>query len=359
VTTALALRRMRHLFSGSPGAVAQPFASQRSVFEIAFTLVGVFYAANLYFTFSHLQLWSGFARSRTLDALWPVAWVELVGIATSVHIIMGLLLIGSVVAALMPGRRAARIAAFLGLFLFHALLNSFGKINHAFHGWILCAFLWIFLPDGTRATIGATRIGRQHLINGFWSAMAIQGVSYTLAGSWKVLGAIPQALRGEVHSLAPDALGSHIAHRLLQTGSESLLGGLFIEHAWLSWPSFVFVLYLQVFALWAVFRPVLHRAWGLGLISFHFMVYLSMGVIFEPPVLLMGILFLCSPFAPEWRLREMLGALPVVGGVADRIFGAVLAGAGSPREVEQGRDGAVGAHGPGDLRAPREPLSGR
>jgi hypothetical protein len=353
------LRRIRHLLSGSPRAVATPFASQRSRFEIAFTLVGVFYVANLYLTFTQIQGWSGLARSRALDALWPVAWVESAGIATSVHVIMGLFLAGSVAAALMPGRRLARIVAFLGLFLFHALLNSFGKINHAFHGWILCAFLWIFLPDGTRAIVGATRVGRQHLLNGFWSALAIQGVCYSLAGIWKVLGVIPQALRGEVHSLAPDALGIHIAHRLLQTDSESLLGALFIEHAWLGWPSFVIVIYLQVFTLCAVFRPALHRVWGAGLISFHFMVFLTLSVIFEPPVLLMGILFLCSPFAPEWRLREVASALPILGSLADRALGALPGSFADTREGEECFDGAVGTHGPGDFRAPGESLSGR
>jgi hypothetical protein len=359
VKIALVLRRIRHLLSGSPSAVAQPFSTQRSRFEIALTLVGVFYAANLYLTFTQIQHWSGLARSTALDALWPVAWVESAGIATSVHFIMGLLLIGSVAAALMPGRRAARIVAFLGLFLFHALLNSFGKINHAFHGWILCAFLWIFLPDGSRAIVGATRVGRQHLLNGFWSAMAIQGVCYTLSGTWKALGVIPQALRGEIHSLSPEALGSHIAHRLLQTNSESLLGAVFIEHAWLGWPSFVFVLYLQVFALWAVFRPALHRAWGAGLISFHFMVFLSMGVIFEPPVLLLGILFLCSPFAPEWRLREVLRSLPVLGILAERALGALPGRVEDTREGEECFDGAVGTHRPGDFPTPGESLSGR
>jgi len=359
VTPALALRRARRWLSGPRGALEHPFALQRARFETAFTLVGVFYAANLYLTFTQLQHWASLARARALDPLWPVAWVESVGIATSVHAIMGLLLVGSVAAALLPGRRAARTLAFLGLLLFHALLNSFGKINHSSHGWLLCAFLWIFLPDGTRGTVGATRVGRQHLLNGFWSGMAIQAVCYSLAGTWKVLGAIPQALRGEVHSLAPDALGTHIAHRLLQTGGDSLLGGFFIDHAWLGWPSFAFVLYLQVFALWAVFRPPLHRAWGAGLISFHFMVYLTLGVIFEPPVLLMGILFLCSPFAPEWRLREVLGALPVLGGLARRVLGSAPRGIADAGEGQEGLDGAVGAHGLGDLRSPREPLSSR
>jgi hypothetical protein len=349
VIGALALRRARRFFSGGRRGTPHPFRAQRASFDVAFTLVRVFYAANLYFTFTHLQLWSGFARLRALEPIWPVAWAESLGIATSVHLIMGLLLVGSVAAALLPGRRSARVAAFLGLFFFHALLNSFGKINHAFHGWILCAFVWIFLPDGTRATLGATRIRRQQLLNGFWGAMAIQGLCYSLAGSWKLLGVIPQAWHGQIHSLAPDALGAHIAHRLLQTDAQSLLGAFFIDHAWLGWPSFLFVIYLQIFALWSVFRPALHRVWGIGLISFHFMVFLTMGIVFEPPVLLMGLLFLCSPFAPEWRLREIARALPVLGGVADRALAAVLGRAGDASQGEQVGDGALGAHRLEDL----------
>ncbi len=48
--------------------------------------------------------------------------------------------------AVFSHRRWARLLAFLGLLEFVALENSFGKINHAHHLWVLTAFLLVFLP---------------------------------------------------------------------------------------------------------------------------------------------------------------------------------------------------------------------
>lgn len=339
------LRRGRRFFSGGRRGSPAPLRAQRRAFDAAVTLVSAFYAGNLFFAFQNLRLGSGHLDTRAIEALWPVFWVEPLGIAASVSGMMLLMVVGAAAAALLPGRRVARILAFLGVFFFHAYLNSFGKINHAFHGWILASFLLIFLPDGGRERLARRAASRQRYLNAFWSAMAVQGLTYTLAGSWKALAAIPQALRGEVHSFSPDGLATHIAHRLLQTNSDSLLGPFFIDHAWIGWPSFVFVLYLQVFALWAVFRPSLHRLWGIGLISFHFMVYLTMSIAFGPPVLLLGLCFVCSPFAGELDLRAVASELPLFGPLLRRLLVASSAGRLETGQGEQLADGALGAHG--------------
>jgi hypothetical protein len=59
-----------------------------------------------------------------------------------------------------------------------------------------------------------------------------------------------------------------------------------------------------LFSLIVVFRPSLHRLWGFMLLTFHFGVFLLMDISFELQPLVLSVLFLFSPFAPErtnWR----------------------------------------------------------
>lgn len=337
------LRRLRRLLAAAGPCRAEPLRAQRRAALSARALVHVFYAANLYLVFRHLRLWSGWRETTALDPLWPVAWVPRVGIPLGVDAILTLLLAGAFAAALRPGWRPARVAVFLGLLGFHAFENSFGKINHSSHGWVLTSLLLIGLPDAGSRELERSRLARQRLLNAFWSAQAMLLLVYSMAGIWKALEVVPQLWRGEVHGLAPTALAFHIAHRLLQTGEQSLLGPFFIEHPGLGWAPFLATLYLQIAAIAVAFRPSLHRLWGAALIGFHFMVYLTMAVSFHPQVLLMGILVLASPFDPGWSWRRRAADLPLLGAVASRVF------PGEPGQAQQAVQGAVGSHRLGDL----------
>lgn len=291
-------------------------------FDRAYTIVGVFYACNLFVVFQYIHGWRRLSEIQQIDPLWPVFWVPWLGIETAVHGIMATVVVGALAGAFLPHRRSARIAAFLGLLFYHAFINSFGKIGHAWHPWFLCALLLIFLPDGTRSRLAPSRAQRQRYLNAFWSAQAMQLILYSMAGFHKVTGVVPQMLRGQVHSFAPEALSYHIAHRLVQTESESILGEAMIAIPALGWLPFLFTMYLQAFAIWVAFRPSLQRPWALGLIGFHFMTYLTMDVSFGPTILLLGIFFLCSPFAPgELDWRRGLRDLPLFGSFIARWAG--------------------------------------
>lgn len=339
------LRGVRRFFAGRGRGSRASFRAQRSAARSARLLVRVFYAANLYLVFRHLRLWPGWLEIAAIDPLWPVSWVPLVGIEPAVHAILTLLLAGAFAAALLPGWRPARGLACLGLLLFHGFANSFGKINHSSHGWLLASFLLTFLPDAGPAALERSRVLRQRTLNAFWSAQAMLLVFYALSGLWKSLAALEQLVRGEVHGLAPSALALHIAHRLLQTGDQSLLGPFFIEHPLLGWPPFLLTLYLQVASPWVAFRPSLHRLWGAGHVAFHFAVYLTMAVSFHPQVLVVGILLLASPLDPACGWRRRVADLPLLAGLAERALRLVR----ESRETEQGVDGALRSHRVGDL----------
>ena len=93
----------------------------------------------------------------------------------------------------------------------------------------------------------------------------------------------------------------------------SLLGSFAIEYQYLGWALMLGSVYLQLFALWVVFRPSLRRLWGLGLIAFHVGTYLVMAIDFSPSCLLLAVLLIApAPGAdPGWRAR--LQDLPVIG----------------------------------------------
>ena len=96
-----------------------------------------------------------------------------------------------------------------------------------------------------------------------------------------------------------------------------------IAYPRLGWPLYPLAIYVEVFALLAVFRPRLHRPWGCGLIGLHVGNCCSMGIVFNVNVLLLGLFFVLSPFAPTrldlWLWRD----LPMVG-VARGVLTSVI-----------------------------------
>ncbi len=121
-----------------------------------------------------------------------------------------------------------------------------------------------------------------------------------------------------VRSIAPNALPLLVTQKWLQTGDHPLLADFFVQHLWLAWPVHLLVIYIELFALVAVFRPELHRLWGLLLLTFHLMVWLLLGIVFAYQPLVIAPLFIWSPFAPmsHPKLAQILRQLPLFGDLA-------------------------------------------
>jgi len=313
-------RLLRRWMAGRGRASAGPlpggaiFSRQRDAFRAARIVVGIFYVCNVSFCV--------FAWKKVLDRvhagieapLWPIAWVRWIDPAVAIELILSAYLITALAAMFWPHRRLARIAGLMGLLEMVAFLNSLGKINHSYHAFLWSAFLLIFLPDGSDEQFDRSRCRRQRYLNILWSVQFFVLLFYTMAGASKLVSVPRQILAGESSSLSPDALPRHIAHRLLLTDSASYLGPFFIQHTYLSWLLYLGVLYLELFSVFAAFRPVLHRAWGLGLVAMHLGIGITMNIWFFPPVLLDGLLLVNSPFAaPQTTIRGFLAALPVIG----------------------------------------------
>ncbi len=202
-------RRLRQWLGG--GSVSQAgtiFHAQTAAFERAQLIVRFYYAALLYFAVDLLPEWRGMLGRNAPASLWPVAWIGYVNLRTGIAIVLVLFLGGAVLAAMLPGKRWARGLAFLGLFEFAAWNNSYGKIGHSLHAWVLTSALLIFLPDVAGWGKLATRLTRQKFLAVFWSCQALVLLLYSMAGLGKLAGAIYQMAIGQTNAFMPGALAA-------------------------------------------------------------------------------------------------------------------------------------------------------
>lgn len=294
------LRRVRRFFAGrnrpsSPRALRR----QTEQFHTTRVVVRCYYVALLFLAAATMNDWPSYLGRTEALPLWPVCWLHLAPLQAGVLGILVAYLATTFLGALFPHRRWARSLAFLGLLEFVAMDNSFGKINHAHHLWVLTAFLLMFLPDVTDAA--TNRATRQRFLTVFWACQAITLLTYTMSGLGKVVGAVYQVCAGQNNILMPSGLATLVASRLLQTSSTSWWGPWLVAHPWCGWLLGLASIYLEFFAFWVAFRPSLLRWWAVGLIVFHIVVFLCMAIGFIPVVLLLGLLFLAAPSCPEQR----------------------------------------------------------
>jgi predicted DCC family thiol-disulfide oxidoreductase YuxK len=287
------------------------FAKPQEEWDRAKPVIRAFYGALFFFACWNFDTSIERFDAMSLDPLWPLAWIGWTGAPIGIRAVLLLFVAGPLAAIWRPENRAFRFFAFLGVLEGMALDNSFGKINNHLHLWTSVAFLFLFLP-GTRAYGNPSPSSRAAAVRVFWGAQALVLLTYTMSGIAKLLGAAVQIHRGDAHHLfSVDALARHVSERLLQTGEHSLVGGWLIDHPWFGPPLLLGAAYLETFALWAAFRPSLHRPWALGLISMHLGIMLAMNITFSHSMLLLALLFLGTPFAAPTGSR--LGDWPLFG----------------------------------------------
>jgi len=277
----------------------------------------------LYWFLSRLPELRPLLDPQAADFRWPVAWLGWVDASTFAPVVLGFGGFAALLGTFWPERRWVRFAVFFGLLEVLALKFSFGKVHHLMHGWLFASFLFTWLPARAFDAHRATRVERQSTLLVFSAAQVAVCMTYSLAGLGKVLGTAYQAVLGQVTPLHPSALARHMADRILQTHADSLLGPWMIEHALLMWPLMLATVFLQLFAVWAAFRPALHRLWGVALIGFHATSILTLTIDFNPNVMLLGLLFVASPTAPPgFDVRALVRDLPVVGALLGRAMPA-------------------------------------
>lgn len=294
----------------SPSNLAPAYLlNQHEQFICVQTIFRTYYAIIFFLSFTS---WRSYLKTTNIEPLWPLYWFEYTGIDFGIKVVSLLYFAACLLVVIFPGWRISRIVAFLGLLEFRAVANSFGKINHSGHLAILLSFILIFLPYKWLSK-NVSKYVRTATLLVFSGCQALIMMTYTMAGVGKLVGALFQSIRGEIHALDPQGLPLILAERILKNGGENFLNSFLINNYYVTWLLMLGTVYLQFFSLWAAFRPRLHQIWGLGLILFHISTSLTMDINFPENILWLAIFFLGSPFRPEsFSGRQLLQDLPLI-----------------------------------------------
>lgn len=304
----------RHLWS-SPrcASLADAVRRQRQSYDRAGMLVRVFYAVSVLWAVQAISTWARFTTLENVDPLWPAAWwFDQVSVGVGAGIVFGGFLVASLVVALVPDQRLARVVYAIMVLQYIAVVNSPFKINHNFHMWFFVSMVLVLLPKGKLAS--SRRTGdRQYFLTVVWVAILLPLFFYSLTGLWKIVAVIDALNEGTVSALDRGAFAFIVANRLLQDNQPTVLGDFFVRNETIGWALFLGTIGLEAFSILIAFRPRLHRLWGLGLILFHVGTQLAMGFTFGQSIVVLALFLVCSPFAPDrFEIRETFWDLPVL-----------------------------------------------
>ncbi len=216
-------------------------------------------------------------------------------------------LIFAVAAAIAPRMLVPRLGTFLYVLLHVALSNSYGSINHGTHVLLYVSFALLFLP---RRKSGQPQTRRDVLacLNVFWLIQVILLLPYTLSAFWKVW-------YGGLELLSPDALTRILMNRLLvEVYDIPPLMPLVSQYDFLANTLWLLTIYIQFFAMLVVFRPHLHRPFGVVLMLFHVMSDWLMNITFSNHIILLGLFLVFSPLVPmRLSFSGFAQSLPIIG----------------------------------------------
>lgn len=280
----------------------------------AWQLVRIYYAVMLVVMFWQLDnIWENANLAQAVDLRWPVLWMQWLGIKTSATIVLLGMFASGLLGAVFYRHRWARIAVAV-FFVQHVALNgSFGYVNNSFHIWMWMSVGFACLPTATAPQLHQNRALRQQSLTVFAWVTGLILLFYTLSGIAKLVGAIPID-PSKMSSLAPDALAHLVLNRLLAADEVSVFGDLLAAAPLAGWPIYLLVIYIEVFAFVALFRPALLWLFGSILVVFHIGIWFFMEIQFPLQPLQALLLLVWSPFRPrnlDWR--QILWSLPVLG----------------------------------------------
>lgn len=317
------IARIRRMFTGSHEGGAYCPTRHRQSFDKAFWLVRIYYAATLLFAYQEMgTLWKLMQTGGDFSPLWPIFWATDVE-STGLVVLLGL--IGAAMLAVaFPDRRLPRILVFFAFLWASAFRSSFGlgSINHGNHYWLWTGFCFCFLPSGDQNALRCSLSERHRYLLVFSYTQGLILLFYSMSGFWKVAAGVEALLLDRIGTFHPHALATIAAAKMLQTDQPSLLGPWLADHPLAGWPVYLFVVYIELVALWAWLRPSLHRLFGVALACFHIGTFMLLGISFPKHVLILTILLIWSPFLPDRRnVADAMGSLPAIG----RLFGATIA----------------------------------
>lgn len=301
-------------------------------------LTRFFYLIAVYGMITFLRFDNAFKDNPPTDPLWPISLLSSVTDLGWLANVAALSVAGSAVAllaALSPDVLIWRLGVFLYVFLFNALQNSYGSVNHGNYLILYVSFALLFMPS----VDDAKRISRKDIvacIKVFWLTQSLILFPYSLSGFMKIW-------HSNLGLLASDGMVRTLLNRAMSdTENIPLLLPFIVEHEYLAQMVLLGTVYVQFFALLALFRPHLHRPFGTMLILFHLGSVWLMNISFSRNVLMVGLFLLLSPLAPSrFSLTGLLQSLPLIG-IPFRAWARLQARQTLPVVASKGSIDAVG-----------------
>lgn len=312
-----AVRHARRLFlQADYGALRSPADFSRAAVGVSW-LVRFAYLFTAYWMATRLSYERAYSGPPT-DPLWPVSVVVNAIGAEWLAYEMPWAAAGAgagLLAVLFPGMLVFRLGVFLCLLFTAALANSYGSINNDGHLALYISFALLFLPSAIDSPKRMERKDAMAAVAVFWFAQSLLLLPYTLSGLFKIYGS-------RLELFSSDGFVRIMLSRALDDTIEiPWLLPFFASQPLLAQALFLGAVYVQVFALLALFRPHLHRPLGVALIAFHFGTDYTLNIFFHNFVYL-GIFLVFSPFAQgRFSWMGLIKSLPVFG-VPLRIAGA-------------------------------------
>ena len=302
---------LRHLRSAPRAGIATTIERQKTSFDRSIVVIRAFYGISFVWMVMSMGSWPRLRELTVLEPLWPAGWIERNDPSAGVTFVVAGYLIASLAALSFPLVRTFRIAYVVFLAQYLAVTMAFGKINHNFHGWLWAALLMVLLPTA-RGFRRSDADARHRTLSVIWTVQLIVLFFYTLTGLWKLYFSVRALGTSAISGFEIDGFSLILADRLVRTNQVTLLGDWMVANPVPGWLLYNGTMYLETASILIAFRPRLHRAWGVGLVLFHLGTQLAMGFTFIQNLALLGLFFVCSPFAPD-RVDPKEAVLDVPG----------------------------------------------
>ena len=254
---------------------------------------------------------SSWFKSTPTDSLWPIDLVtELTGGYVLANISTTIALCASamaILAASFPRMLIWRLGVFLYFFYFNALVNSYGFPAYDMRVYVYTSFALLFLPSISNTRKMSHRNVLACLAV-FWLTQSLLLVKYVLSGFWKIWDSGMEifAIDGMTRILISRALSDDLDIPLLLP--------VVAPHAGMTQLMYLIIIYVEISAIFIVFRPHLHRPLGIVLLLLHWATDWTLNVKFPNSLLIVGLFLVLSPMAPKrFSLSGFIQSLPVIG----------------------------------------------
>lgn len=200
--------------------------------------------------------------------------------------------------ALFPRYQSLRVLSGLFYVFSHGFYCSFGLNDHNQLTLIYGAIALSFMPHIRKDNSLVTRTEKHIRILHFWIFHGALLMPYFVSGLTKFfMGGIYQLIFNEVSAWSPYTMAYATEWYLWRIGSHSWLGGLIIDHVWLSVPIYLGIIALELSVLLPLFFPKIWKLIILELVLFHIFSIQALNILFYSNVIVLLVVLYNTPFS--------------------------------------------------------------